>query len=87
MDTVPTLQVYCYDVLARYSGYIEDLDAVTEDAIFQICARSEAFGLVNLEEIMNYLETNIDVNLFWKELYNKKIKQNPGYLINEVYYK
>lgn len=84
MDTVPSLQVYCYDILARYSGYIEDLGAVTENAILQICARSEAFGLVNLEEIVKERETGIDMNQFWKEMYDRKKKENAGYLVSDV---
>lgn len=84
MDTVPTLQVYCYNILARYSGYIEDFGAVSEDAILEICARSEAFGLVNLEEVVRERETMIDLNQFWKEMYDRKKKENAGYLVSDV---
>lgn len=71
MDLVPSLQQYCYELLAEYSGYIEDLSGVYVTGILEICSRSNTFGLANIEKLAETSE--LDTDLIWEQIYN----QNP----------
>jgi hypothetical protein len=49
-----------------YSGYIEDLSGVYITSIREICSRSQAFGLANIESILSESQ---DMSSFWNNLY------------------
>ena len=51
MEEIPSLQQICYDLLAQYAGYIEDLEGVNNIGIREICKRTNAFGLANIESL------------------------------------
>lgn len=70
MDLVPSLQQYCYDLLAEYSGYIEDLDGVYITGVKEICVRSNPFGLANIEDLMAS-SPDLDTDEFWERIYNE----------------
>lgn len=63
---MPSLQQYCYDLLAEYSGYIEDLDGIYPTSILEIGLRSDPFGLANIESIA----ATLDLSSAWERVYN-----------------
>lgn len=72
MDSqVPSLQQYCYDLLAEYSGYIQDLDGIYPSYILEIGLRSNPFGLINIESIAETL----DLSLAWEKIFNSNPEQ------------
>ena len=72
MDSqIPSLQQYCYDLLAQYSGYIEDLDGIYPTSILEIGLRANPFGLVNIESIAQ----SVDLSSAWEKIYNSNPSQ------------
>ena len=75
MELVPSLQQYCYDLLAEYSGYIEDLSGIYITGIKEICLKSNPFGLANIENLLAGNESNLDTDAFWEDIYNQDPKK------------
>lgn len=75
-EEIPSLQKICYEVLAQYAGYIEEIDVMTSYEVKEICLRSNAFGLANLESLFT---KDLQVNLedMWKGLYEERNSQVP----------
>ena len=52
-NVIPSLQQICYEILAQYAGYIEDLYGINNIGIREICAKTNIFGLANIESLFN----------------------------------
>lgn len=83
--TIPTLQQICYEVLAEFSGYLCEVDPISDEGMVSICARSNAFGLANVEDLLTQgsIDRYIDTIEFWKRMYFDKLNQEPKYLVPE----
>lgn len=79
METLPSLQQICYDVLAEYAGYIEDLYGINNQGIQEICKKTNVFGLANMESLFSDF-SNFDTNSIWQEIFQTNISKNPKFL-------
>lgn len=75
--SVPSLEQLCYEILAKYAGYIEDISELTDAAILEIAKKTDAFGLSNIDELLD--DSIIDTSELWEHLYLKQNETNPGY--------
>ena len=79
MEEIPSLQQICYDLLAQYAGYIEDLEGVNNIGIREICKRTNAFGLANIESL-SLERQEINTSVIWETIYTNKLKTDPSYI-------
>ncbi|OMJ77198.1 hypothetical protein SteCoe_23273 [Stentor coeruleus] len=86
-EGIPSLQKICYEVLAQYAGYIEEIDVMTSFEVKEICLRSNAFGLANLESLFTE-NLQVDVEDMWRVLYEQRKAQDPKKipdLVSKIY--
>lgn len=76
---IPTLQQVCYDILAEFAGYIEDLNGINTIGIREICRKTSPFGLANIESLLTNTP-EIDISYIWKQIYDEKLATDEKYL-------
>ena len=78
-DAIPSLQQICYDVLAQYAGYIEDLNGINNQGIREITKKANIFGLANIEFLLSD-HTVVDINSHWETIFQAKASENPKFV-------
>jgi hypothetical protein len=79
MDEIPSLQQICYEILAIYAGYIEEIDCMIPSEVYEVCSRTNIFGLANLESLFTS-STEISTLEIWQKAYEEKLKSDDSYI-------